>query len=39
MGGKMFKIVKNAIDEFNPFGLLPEAPNDEFDSESLKPLN
>jgi hypothetical protein len=30
----MFKIVKKAIDEFNPYGLLPEAPNDEFDSES-----
>ena len=32
----MFKIVKEAIDELNPFGLLPEAPNDEFDSESRK---
>lgn len=30
----MFKIVKKAIDEFNPYNLLPEAPNDEFDSES-----
>jgi hypothetical protein len=30
----MFKIVKKAIDEFNPYSLLPEAPNDEFDSES-----
>ena len=27
----MFDIVKKAIDEFNPYGLLPEAPNDEFD--------
>lgn len=32
----MFNIVKKAIDEFNPMGLLPEAPNDEFDSESRK---
>lgn len=30
----MFKIVKKAIDEFNPYSLLPESPNDEFDSES-----
>jgi len=30
----MFKIVKNAIDEFNPYGLLPGAPDDEFDGES-----
>lgn len=30
----MFNIVKKAIDEFNPFGLLPDAPDDEFDSES-----
>jgi hypothetical protein len=30
----MFKIVKKAIDEFNPYCLMPEAPNDEFDSES-----
>ncbi|MDD4679618.1 MAG: DUF1871 domain-containing protein [Clostridia bacterium] len=30
----MFKIVKKAIDEFNPYSLLPQAPNDEFDSES-----
>ena len=27
----MFDIVKKAIDEFSPCGLLPEAPNDEFD--------
>lgn len=32
----MFNIVKKAIDEFNPYGLLPEAQNDEFDSESRK---
>lgn len=31
---KIFEIVKKAIDEFNPYSLLPEAPNDEFDSES-----
>jgi hypothetical protein len=30
----MFKIVKKAIDELNPYDLLPEAPDDEFDSES-----
>lgn len=30
----MFEIVKKAIDEFNPYNLLPEAPNDEFDRES-----
>jgi len=33
-GIKMFEIVKKTIDEFNPYSLLPEAPNDEFDSES-----
>jgi hypothetical protein len=33
-GNKMFKIVKKAVDEFNPFCLLPDAPDDEFDSES-----
>lgn len=32
----MFKIVKKAIDEFNPYDLLPESPDDEFDSESRK---
>ena len=32
----MFEIVKKAIDEFNPYGLLPEAPSNEFDSESRK---
>lgn len=31
----MFNIVKTAIDEFNPFSLLPDAPDDEFDSESI----
>lgn len=30
----MFKIVKKAIDEFNPYSLLPDSPYDEFDSES-----
>lgn len=30
----MFEIVKKAIDDFNPYSLLPEAPNDEFDIES-----
>lgn len=30
----MFEIVKKAIDEFNPFALLPDAPNDEFDRET-----
>lgn len=34
----MFEIVKKAIDEFNLYGLLPEAPSDEFDSESRKIL-
>lgn len=32
----MFNIVKKAIDEFNPLGLLPDAPSNEFDSESRK---
>lgn len=32
----MFKSVKKAIDEFNPYSLLPETPNDEFDNESRK---
>ena len=27
--------VKKAIDLWNPYGLLPDAPNDEFDCESL----
>jgi hypothetical protein len=33
-GKEMFDIVKKAIDEFNPYGLLPEAPSDEYDIES-----
>lgn len=32
----MFNIVKESIDEFNPFGLLPRAPSNEFDNESKK---
>jgi hypothetical protein len=32
----MFNIVKKAIDEFNPYGLFPDAPGNEFDSESRK---
>ncbi len=32
----MFKIVKKAIDELNPLGLLPHASSDEFDIESRK---
>lgn len=32
----MFEIVKKAIDGINLYGLLPEAPSDEFDSESRK---
>ena len=31
---KLFSIVKNAIDDWNPYGLLPDAPRDEFDGES-----
>ena len=30
----MFNIVKKFIDEFNPMGLLPHAPDDEYDIES-----
>lgn len=30
----IFKVVKKAIDAWNPYCLLPEAPRDEFDSES-----
>ncbi len=30
----MFEIVKEAIDEWNPYKLLPDAPDDEFDPES-----
>ncbi|WP_394916221.1 DUF1871 family protein [uncultured Robinsoniella sp.] len=29
----LFIAVKNAIDKWNPYDLLPEAPSDEFDSE------
>ena len=29
-----FEAVKSAIDEWNPYSLLPQAPSDEFDSES-----
>lgn len=32
----MFEVVKKAIDDFNIYNLLPEAPSDEFDSESRK---
>ena len=31
---QMYLVVKDAIDEWNPYGLLPEAPSNEFDSES-----
>ena len=30
----MFEIVKKAIDEWNPYKMLPDAPKDEFDPES-----
>lgn len=30
----LFIAVKDAIDKWNPYGLLPDAPNDEFDNES-----
>lgn len=30
----VFEIVRKYIDELNPYGLLPDAPADEFDSES-----
>lgn len=32
----MFNIVKKAIDDLNPMGLLPHAPDDEYDIESGK---
>lgn len=32
----MFNIVKKFIDEFNPMGLFPNAPDNEFDIESKK---
>lgn len=31
---QIYCIVKQAIDEWNPYQLLPEAPSDEFDRES-----
>ena len=30
----LISAIKSAIDEWNPYGLLPDAPNDEFDGES-----
>lgn len=33
---QMFEIVKQAIDEWNPYALLPDAPADEFDGESRR---
>ncbi len=35
----VFGAVKIAIDEWNPYSLLPEAPRDEFDSESMEITN
>lgn len=32
----MFQIVKKAIDEFNPMGLLPHAPDNEYDIETIE---
>jgi len=32
----MFNIVKKFVDEFNPMGLLPRAPDNEYDNESKK---
>ena len=34
--GPIFKIVKNEIDKWNPYGLLPEFPKDEFNGESTR---
>ncbi len=31
---QIFRVVKQCVDEWNPYQLLPEAPNDEFDRES-----
>jgi hypothetical protein len=31
---RVFAVIKPVIDEWNPYGLLPGAPDDEFDSES-----
>lgn len=33
-GRIIFKIVKKEIDKWNPYGLLPDCPSDEFDGES-----
>ena len=33
---RVFTVVKPVIDEWNPYGLLPDTPNDEFDSESRR---
>ncbi len=30
----IYKIVKKEVDKWNPYGLLPEAPQNEFDGES-----
>jgi len=35
----IFPTVKSAIDNWNPFGLLPYAPDDEFDRESREIAN
>ena len=32
----MFEIVKSVVDEWNPYELLPNAPSDEYDSETIK---
>jgi len=32
----IFKIVKKEIDKWNPYGLLPDCPKDEFDGESTR---
>lgn len=34
--GAIFKIVKKEIDKWNPYGLLPDCPQDEFDGESMR---
>lgn len=33
---KVYQLVKKAIDQWNPYCLLPDAPEDEFDKESYK---
>lgn len=30
----LYRAIKTAVDEWNPYGLLPDAPGDEFDRES-----